>query len=89
MAEVKITHNDEIIDLGNLRRVESRFMFLPRDGAAVVSVTFEDGQFTQTACQAEIDETKQHLEVSLHDKREAVCTVTDALFSEVLVTKFF
>ncbi|HUF08452.1 MAG TPA: hypothetical protein VMO47_03970 [Rhodothermales bacterium] len=89
LADVQIRVNEEVIDLGNLRRGESRFMFLPRKELAVYMVTYSDNNYTKTACEVEVKATMNHVEATLYDSREAVCTVTDPLFSDLMVFKFF
>jgi len=89
LADVKIRVNEELIDLGNLRRGESRFMFLPKEELAVYTVTYSDNNYTHTACEVEVKGTKNHVEATLYDTREAVCTVTEPLFSDLMVFKFF
>lgn len=89
LASVKIRINDETIDLGNMRRGESRFMFLPKHDIATYTITYEAERHTVTACQVEVMNTKQHVEARLYDNRESTCTVTEPLFSDLMVTKFF
>jgi len=90
LAAVKVYVNDQVIDLGNLRRGESRFMFLPRVETAVYSITYKEGELTQTACAVEIAGTNQHVDAKLYGgTHEAVCTATKPLFSELMVGKFF
>lgn len=89
LADVKLRVNDEVIDLGDLRRGETRFMFLPKKGSAVYSITYFDNNYTHTACEVEVKNTRQHVEAQIYQGRESVCTVTEPLFSGLMISKFF
>lgn len=90
LASVKLNINDEVIDLGNLRRGESRFMFLPRAETADYSITYEEDDVTQTACEVEVVGSRHHVEAKLFGRtREAICKVTEPMFTDLMVRKFF
>jgi hypothetical protein len=89
LADVKIIVGEEVIELGDLRRGETRFMFLPKHGTTTYSISFMQQGYTHTACAVEVNETNNHVEAHLYPERESVCTVTEPLLSEIMVTKFF
>jgi len=89
LADVKLQVGDEVIELGDLRRGESRFMFLPKHGDANYSITFREETNVLTACSLEIQEVKQHIEARLRPGSESNCTVSEPMFSDLMVSKFF
>ncbi len=89
LAQVTLRINEEVIELGDLRRGESRFMFLPKHGDAIYSITFQDNGHEQAACELEIQEVRQHVETMLRPGSESSCVVSEPMFSGLLVGKFF
>lgn len=89
LADVKILVDSDVIELGDLRRGESRFMFLPNDGPATYSITFLADNYTRTACEVDIEGTKNHVEATLYSGRESICEVTEPLFTDLMIAKFF
>lgn len=89
LASVKLYIDNQLIDLGNLRRGESRFMFLPKTGTALYTITFTEGNFVHTACEAEVEPTGQHVEASLAPEGASTCVVTDPMLSDLMILKFF
>jgi hypothetical protein len=89
LASVQLNINDEVIDLGNLRRGESRFMFLPKSETALYSITYKDGGVVQSVCNLEVAGTKRHVDARLYGGQQAACTVEEPLFSDLMVRKFF
>ena len=89
LVGVTVHFSDKTMDLGDMRRGESRFMFLPRVANASYWITFSNRNQAHTVCKLEVNETGEHVEARLYDNRESVCTVTDPMLSDLMVLKFF
>lgn len=89
VALVKLEMNGEVIDLGNLRTGETRFMFLPKGDMSLYTLTYAKDDYRPTACEVEVGNTKHHVETTLYGDRDSICTVSEPLLSEVMAFKFF
>ena len=92
VASVIIRVDEELIDLGNLRTGESRFLFLPRSSSpsgSTFSISFLiDGQ-QMPVCTLGVERTGQHVDVVLNHDAKSTCELSSPILSELFVTKVF
>ena len=93
VASVMVHVGNEVIEIGNMRTGESRFLFLPKSGESSLGTTFSvsfiiDEEQTQV-CAHDIELSMQHVHVVLYHDMESTCTVSSPILSELIVTKFF
>ncbi len=93
VASVVVRVGDEVIELGNLRTGESRFLFLPKSGkssgGSTFSVSFMRDKAQTQVCQLQIEPSMQHVDVVLYNDINSTCSLSSPILSELIVTKFF
>ena len=93
VASVTVQVDGEVIELGNLRRGESRFLFLPKRGGSSLgstfSVSFMGDEVQTLVCTLDIELSMQHVDVVLYHDIGSTCAVSSPILSELIVTKFF
>ena len=91
VPNVALQVEDEMINIGNLRTGESRFLFLPKTGKAksIFEVSFMIDEVQTQVCTLEIESTKQHVEIVLYNDDVSTCSVSSPILSELIVSKFF
>ena len=78
VPNVALQVEDEMINIGNLRTGESRFLFLPKTGKAksIFEVSFMIDEVQTQVCTLEIESTKQHVEIVLYNDEVSTCSVS-------------
>jgi hypothetical protein len=92
VASVSLHVDDEVIELGNLRTGESRFLLLPRRGRTtpiIFSASLVRDELRRHVCDLDVQPTGQHVTVLLYHDRESACSVSSPMTSELIITKFF
>jgi hypothetical protein len=90
VAEVQLHVDDELIDIGNLRTGETRFLFLPRKGkSSLFTVSFVQDEMRRQVCVLDVESSMQHVGITLYNERESTCELSSPILSELIVRKFF